>query len=359
MPQHQTCVRCGSLLPGSGVPVGFEPPRAGRIEKSLRLASVIRILNRLGGRIADCLEWGWQKAAPLLQLQIRDADLKILSMFWKGLLPGLAQWYIGRQPQDKLFFFGWLLLLLLTFLTFGLPFSNILLGFVISWHLCSIIDVTIITCRGYSDRIFLFSIMVLGAVLLFYVPTSTLCWNHLGAQSVNGDAGPLRNGDTLLYTRSWATIKPQVGDIVLYTAPQVNYQGNGNIVYRLGGNMFDRVLALERQTVSWHDGKLTIDGTPSPYLPFVPIIKPPNVTFVVPEGQCYIVPGVAFRRLQMPTDGSTWSQVGLVPYESLYGSVWGARRSFFHFVNIHSTGIPGEPGGYGGVPPSPPALENH
>ena len=263
-------------------------------------------------------------------------------MFWKGLVPGLAQWYIGRKPHDKVFFFGWLFLALLTFLTFGLTISNILLGLAISWHLASIIDVAIVTTQDRSDRIALSSVMVIGAVFLFYVPTSTLCWNHLGVQGVNGEAGPLRDGDTLLYTMSWNTIKPRVGDFVLYNAPQVEYpsSGPGHVVNRLGGNMFDRVLALEGQTVSWKEGQLTIDGNPSFYQPFISVTHPPDVTFVVPKGQCYIVPGVAFRRLRMPTDGAYWQQVGLVPFESIYGTVWGVRRSLFRFVDIRTTDPP-------------------
>ena len=339
MPQYTTCVRCGSLLPGSDTPVKIAPPRAGRLEKALRLASVIRILNLLGGRIGDAIDYIRQKILGVFQIRVCSADLEVLPMFWKGIVPGLAQWYIGRKPHEMIFFFGWLFLLLLTFLTFGLPISAVLLGLAISFHLSSILDIVIITCRGLSDRIFLFTIMVVGAILLFYIPTSTLCWNHLGAQGLNGDAGPLRNGDALLYTMSRSTIKPKIGDLVLYMAPIVSYPspGLGHLQNQLQGNMFDRVLALEGQTISWHNGALTVDGNPSRYQPFVPISKPPDGTFVVPEGQCYIVPGVAFRRLQMPADLTHWSAVGLVPCESIYGVVWGVRRSLFHFVDIHPT----------------------
>ena len=340
LPQYQTCVRCGSILPGSNAPVGVEPPRAGKIEKAFRLAKVIRTLNRGAGITADCLDWTWQKAVPLFRLEIRSVDLAILGMFWKGLVPGLAQWYMGRTPEDKIFFFGWLALLFLTLLTFGLPISQFLLGFVIAWHFASIIDAVIITCRerNHSDRFFCFAVMVIGAVLLFYVPTSALCWNHLLYQRVTVAAGPLQSGDALLYTMSWNTIKPRVGNIVLYQAPRVEYPSstNQNHVYRLQGNMFDRVLALEGQTVSWQGGTLAIDGVLSPYQPLAPIPNPPDTTFVVPAGQCYIVPGVAFERLQMPSDAQTWQTMGLVSYESVYGVVWGARRSLFRFVNLRS-----------------------
>jgi len=340
MPQYQTCVRCGSILPGSDSSVSVEPPRAGKLEKMLRLASVIRTTNRVAGVVTIFLGWVWQKCISIFQLEIRSADLTILGMFWKGFVPGFAQWYIGRKPQDQFFFFGWLILLVLAFLTHGLTVANLLLGLAISWHLMSFIDVAIAVSARYSDRFFLFCLMVIGAILLFYLPTSALCWNHLGIQGVTATVGPLRSGDSLLYTGSWGTITPRVGSIVVYQAPNVQYPPRGNTIYRLGGNMFDRVLALEEQTVSWQEGTLFIDGELSPHQPLVPVAGVPNATFVVPEGECYIVPGVAFspragfRHLAVPADAQTWQAVGLVPYESVYGVVWGARRTLFHFVNL-------------------------
>ena len=338
MPQYTTCVRCGSILPGSNAPVGVEPPRAGKIEKALRLAAVIRVLNRFTGTIMDCFTWAWQKSRPFLKLEIRPDDLVIFTTFWTGILPGLPQWYIGRTPEDKIFFFGWLALLFLTVLTFGLPISDFLLGLIIAWHLASIIDGVIITSAGYSDRFFLFCLMTICAVVVLYLPTSTLCWNHLGVQRVSIDADPFRRGDGLLYTMSQDTIQPQVGDIVLYHAPRIRYQSQtqANTEYRLEGNMFDRVLALEGQTVSWKGGVLTVDGMPSPHQPLVSFAhSPPDTTFIVPAGQCYIIPGAAFQHLDMPTQEQTWQEMGLVPYGSIYGAVWGARRSLFRFVDLH------------------------
>jgi len=341
MPQYQSCVRCGSILPGSETSVGFEPPRAGRIEKFLRLASMIRTINRCGGALTAGIGGTGQRVASLLQLRARDANLAIFAVSWRGILPGFAQWYIGRKPHDRIFFFGWLISLFLAFLTLGRPIFGVFLGLAVTWHLCSIVDIVIITCRTYVDRIFLFSIMVIGAVLFFYIPTS-IVWNHFGVQTLNADAGPLRSGDALLFTRSWNTIRPQVGEVVLYTAPQLRYQGTGHAVNQLGGNMFDRVLAVEGQTVAWQKGTLTINGEPPPYQPLVPVSKPPDATFVVPDGHCYIVPGVAFHRLYMPQSSSDWRTIGLVPNTSIYGVVWGVRRSLFHFVNIRTNNPSGD-----------------
>jgi hypothetical protein len=338
LPQYKTCVRCGSILSGNSdnAPMKIEPPRAGRLEKILRLSSVFRLLNRLS---VNCVTIGRR---GVLQLQTRSADMRVAPMFLTGMIPGLPQWYWGRKPHEKIFFFGWLLFLLLAFLTFGRPVSFILFGLAIAMHLSSIVDIAVSCCQYRSDRLFLFSIMMIGAVTFFYVPTSSVCWRYFGAQGVTANFGSLRNGDMLLYTMSWTTVKPKTGDFVLYIAPDVNYPspGPGHVVNRLSGNMFDRVLALEGQTVSWLGGKLTIDGEPLQYQPFVPFPTPPDTTFVVPEGQCYIIPTVAFSRLRMPTEASHWQKVGLVPYESIYGVVWGVRRSLFRFVDIRETNQP-------------------
>jgi len=342
MPQYKTCVRCGSILPGSDSPIRFEPPRAGRIEKSLRLASVIRIMNRCAGAVGDTSSRAWRAAVPFLKLEIRPADLQILTAFWKGLLPGLPQWYTGRKPHDQIFFFGWLVLLFLTVLTYGLTLSQLLLGLAIAWHFSSIIDYVVIVARGYSDRLFCFALMVIGSICLFYLPASAvLPWHHFGVQTIAVDAGPLRRGDSLLCSMVRnTTIQPHAGDVVLYHVPQVQYtvQGGGGegIMNQLNGNLFDRVLAVEGQTVAWEKGKLTIDGEPSLYQPFRAIAQPPDAAFVVPAGWCYIVPSVGFQQLRMPTDAAVWQQMGLVPNGSIYATVWGVRRSLFRFVDINA-----------------------
>ena len=335
MPQYQTCVRCGSILPGSNAPIGIEPPRAGKIEKSLRLASVIRTINRCTGAVFGGVSWAWQKILPRLQLQIRSADLTVLGMFWKGALPGLPQWYFNRKPHDKIFFFGWLLLIFLSFLTFGLPVSAIMLGLAISLHLSSIIDIAIVIRQPNSDRFFLFCLSLIGAILLFYLPTSMMFrLNHLNAQTVTVTAGPLQVGDGLLYTRPWrGTITPKVGDVVLYRVPEARTREGADVVIFRGANLFDRVLALGGQTVSWEDGQLFVDGVPSPYQPVDPTNLPPNTTFVVPEGQCYIHPSMPLGNRRIPDE--ILRSMQLVPYESIYGTVWGVRRSLFDFVDIN------------------------
>jgi hypothetical protein len=350
MPQYTTCVRCGSILPGSNFPIDIEPPRAGKIEKALRLASVIRVVNRLTGAVVLCLAWTWRTLVALFQLQIRSVDITILGMFWKGILPGLAQWYFGRKPYDGFFFFGWLILLFLGLMTFGLTVSGYLFGLALAWHLISIIDIAYITSQRYADRCFMFITMVITAIFVLYIPTSYLWWGRIDVGTVYlTEAGPLRRGDSMIFFNSRSTRKPQLGEFVLYHSSHLAYTipGQGDIAYQFTGDMYDRVLALEGQTVTWEGGKLTIDGEEPFCQPFIPVVGPPDTTFIVPPGHCYIVPGVAFiappggmrQPLAMPREAETWQAMGLVPNGSIYGTVWAVRRSLFHFVDIKPVNI--------------------
>ena len=124
-------------------------------------------------------------------------------------------------------------------------------------------------------------------------------------------------------------MKPNAGDIVMFEQPSLRFQN-----YVLRGGSFDRVLAVEGQRVTWKSGELEIDGKPSPFKPLVPIGKPPDCKFTVPERCCYIVPGIAMTRLPIP-DAATWQQMGIVRYDRIHGEVWAIRRSVFYFVRLH------------------------
>jgi hypothetical protein len=339
MPQYTACVRCGSILPGSNFPIDIEPPRAGRIEKQLRLAIIIYALNRIAALVTFCFGWIWDWLLALFQVKNRSANLTILGLFWKGILPGLPQWYYGRTPHDWHFFFGWLVLMLFTFLTLGLTASGFLLGAAIMCHLASIIDISILLCVERRDRLILFAIMTISAALIFYVPTSAVWRILLGVQWVNTNVGPLQVDDSLLYTRLRITNQPQVGKLVLYRTPHVMYSSTGGEEpnHFLTGDMFDLVLAVEGQRITWKEGELTIDGkvpTCQPFTPLPQLHPPPDATFVVPEGHCYIVPSAAFQTMAMPKREDDWQAMGLVPYQNVYGVIWAVRRSFFEFVDI-------------------------
>ena len=348
MPQHATCVRCGSILPGSNFPIEIEPPRAGKLEKKLRMAVAIRTINRFISGTAASLLWTRQTLSSFFMLQIRSLDFTILGMFWKGILPGMAQWYSGRKPHDSFFFFGWLILLLGGLLTFGLSFSPCLFGLVIAWHLFSIIDIACITSIRRSDRLFMFVTMTLTAFFVFYVPTSGIWWGRVNVGRVHLDgAGSIRRGDSLIYFNVRSPVKLRLGGMVLYNAPHLSYSmpGPGETVYQFGGDMYGRVLAAEGQKVSWKKGVLTVDDAPPVCQPFVPVVGPPDVEFEVPAGYCYIVPGTMFvphgamrQPMAVPREAEQWKTMGLVPNGSIYGVVWAVRRSLFHFVDIRSDG---------------------
>lgn len=343
MPQYKQCVRCGSILSGAGAEtsIPFDPPRAGRVEKSLRLAVLIRLSNRIGGRITDGFNTFSQQSSSMLQATTSriSFDVSLMGMFWKGILPGLPQWYVGRTRPAAAFFGIWLLMMIGGLLTFGLGISPLFIMLALSVHLSSIIDVALRTSFERSDRIALVSIMVLTTALLIYTPTWNVFTYFASSQRVMVAIGPLQESDSLVYSYlgTGHQTQPQLGELVLYNIPNIDYSVTQGQMYRLRGNMFDRVLALEKQRVHWEDGRLFVDDKPSRYMPLGTFNKPPDVDFVVPEGHCYIVPSPAIQNVVVPTDAGIWQAMGTVPTGSIYGVAWTVRRSLFHFVRINDT----------------------
>ena len=336
MPQYTKCVRCGSILSGEDASIGVQPPRAGKLEKRLRISQWIRFFNRVclgGGKIA-----GIEITSLFHSRSVQD---NLWALAWRAAIPGFPQWYLGMIRHAQVFFFGWLILLLFSLITYGLTISTFLIGLVISFHLSSILNAVIFLCRERSDRIALGFVMLLGAVLLFYVPVYFLLGGYYGLHRVTAAAGSLQNGDSILYTQTGEEFQPQTGQVVLYMAPEITYQAGGNgygpANNRLFGNMFDRVLAVAGQTVTWKNGQLFVDDQLSSLKPVVSLRnKPPDTTFVVPNGYCHIVPAVAFQQLNMPTNPTDWQSITTVPNHSIYGHIWGIRRSLLHFVDLNA-----------------------
>ena len=334
MPQFTTCVRCGSILPGAETDIGVQPPRAGKWEKRLRISRLMRSFNRAG-------EWVVRltRIDAWTLFHERSTQDNLLALAWRAAIPGWPQRYLGMRLHARVFFFGWLLLLLLTLITYGLLISNILIGLVVSFHLSSIVGAVIFVTRNRSDRIALGFVMLLGAGLLFYTPSTLLLWRYFGLQRVTAAAGPIQNGDALMFIYTRDSFQPQAGQVILFIAPDVTYQAGGNgygqVNNRLFGRMFDRVLAVGGQTVTWKDGQLIIDDQPSTWRPLVPLMgRPPNTTYTIPNGCCLVVPAVAFRLLTMPTKPEDWQRMTVVSNYSIYGRVWGIRHSLLHFVDL-------------------------
>lgn len=334
MPQYTTCVRCGSILPGAEVVGGVQPPRAGQWEKRLRFSRWIRFFNRVGNWFAKTA-----RVNELTLFRTRSVRENLFALFWRAAVPGLPQLYRGMHRHALIFFFGWLTLLLISLITYGLLISTFLLGLVISFHLSSIISAVIVTTRERPDRIVLAFVMLLGAGLLFYTPATLLLWRYSGLYRITATTAPFQNGDALIFAYTRDDFQPQAGQAVLYTAPDVTYQtggyGNAPQANHLFGPMFDRVLAVAGQTVAWKGGQLFVDEQPSPWKPLGRLAaKPPDTTFVVPNGCCLVVPVVAFRQLNMPTNPEDWQRVTVVRNSSIYGSIRGVRRSLLHFVDL-------------------------
>ncbi|MCL2349134.1 MAG: hypothetical protein FWC50_12845, partial [Planctomycetaceae bacterium] len=169
MPQMKKCVRCGSILSGTDVPAGVHPPRAGRLEKSLQLAGILRL-----HLIAVHAFYAFFR-----QLRLETGDRmqnvrKIEPIAVRAVIPGWPQCLMGLPVHARGFFFVWFVCLILSFLLFGTLPGQIALGVMIGSHLSSILNVVFSVYSERSNRVKLAVVMLLLATLI-YIP-GTIAW---------------------------------------------------------------------------------------------------------------------------------------------------------------------------------------
>ncbi|MDR3110125.1 MAG: S26 family signal peptidase [Planctomycetaceae bacterium] len=350
MPQHKTCVRCGSILPGGDSDdIEIEPPRAGRFEKLFRIAAIVRLFNRMALRAGNGFDRMFDASntvyrgsvSSATKMYARCSELRVGALFWRAIVPGLPQWYLGDKLRAKIFFFGYCSFVIIAAVTFGMVISDFAFAFAISFHAASILNVIITSSRESATRTSVAAVMLVGALML-YVPFYLLVGNYLGRQRMEVNADTLHAGDAFLYTSQWVIIKPKVGDVVFYYVSRTRFSAAVNHTeFIIGGDLVDRVLAIENQKVTWRGGQLSVDGEPSNLLPLVALPHAmPDMEFVVPDGHCFIVPSVTFTadgrrgRLVMPINQADWQTIGNVNYRNVNGTVWAIRRSLFQFVEF-------------------------
>ena len=317
------CVRCGSILSGTDASVDVYPPRAGRFEKSLQLAGILRLSLTVFHAIYAFSRKLRLETGDRMQNVRRIEPLAI-----RAVIPGWPQRHMGLPVHARGFFFVWLVCLVLSFLLFGTFPGQIALGVMIGAHLSSILNVVISVYSERRDRIKLAVVMLVLATLI-YIP-GTIAWRHwIVLQQVAISAGPLQTGDVMIILRREG-MKPNVGNIIVFTQQERRFQN-----YVLRGDTIDRVLAVEGQHVKWKSGILEIDGKPSFFEPIVSGRTPPDCEFTVPERCCYVVPSIVIAQLRMPPNAVTWREMGIVRYEQIHGEVWAIRRSVFRFVRLH------------------------
>ncbi len=190
-------------------------------------------------------------------------------------------------------FWSYLGLLLSGLLFIGTGLGSLLLGLALAVHAASIVDVVASRVLDFRRRLAYSGAALFMLAVVVYYPAVHLLGLVANPQRFELAAPPFDAGDVVLVNPSayrWSD--PQPGDVVQYgRAPQdLRTRGPGAYatIYRLQGDRIDRILARGGDRVTCDQGRLLVNGEPSPWLPLDPRQLPDVRELTVPEN-CYLI----------------------------------------------------------------------
>jgi len=284
VPGQPRCLRCGAAL---AAPEGVStvPPRAtgsSGFRRAIYRLSRIRVGGLPGLR------------AVLDRLRAPDTDtpLPVLDLLFASIIPGVAQFRLGRTARGWAFLLGWL----------GLMLAGILhpwlIGMAAGVHASAAADAFTDRLTSPLRRIVTPLAFLVGLWLVLYWPVTSLVGRYyfrqyVPAYTVLSENIPSAEVLVLFTTR--------VGDrpdrIVDYRLRQAAY-GDGRIGYRIETQHgLGFVVAVAGDIVSFNREGLLVNGAGAPLSNEAfrrnPIRWPPalkDVTYTVPPGSLFIVP---------------------------------------------------------------------
>ncbi len=312
MPGAVTCGRCRAALQLSGTTVDVHPPRAGRYAKQLRRWLPVRHLRfSAGQRLTDFARrltprYAWDRPATGVWLRLA--------------LPGWPQRYLGQRKRGQVFWWLYVILLLVALISLGTTAGALAVGLALSLHISSICDICWSADRDWRVGLSTSAAMIAVVGVSLYLPAVWTMSRFVGVRRINLTAGPLREGDAVVYHRGTA----HVGDVVVYRIREHQLAARGNvgenIAYFVRGEYIDRIVAGPGQLVLWEDRHLLVDGHPSAWQPLNPGGIPADLKFVVPEGYYGILPSTQ-PQVAPVFPSQVWQAVSIVPRQSIEGVV--------------------------------------
>ncbi|MGO9109450.1 MAG: S26 family signal peptidase [Thermoguttaceae bacterium] len=324
MPGIQNCGRCGASLQLATSAIDVHPPRASSTAKRWRRwFPVASFWSRFRAAVARSLA-----ARRVLDWA---SDLPASSLLLRMVVPGWAQWYSGRPIRGRWMLCGFLGLLLSGLLFIGTGLGSLLLGLALALHAASIMDIVATGVVDFGRRLIYSGIAMLVLVIVVYYPVGWLSAQVATPQRFNLAAPPFEAGDVVLVNPSaYRSTDPQPGDIVHYIRPQQDMPVTGrHAIYRLQGDRIDRVLARAGDQVICAEGKLLVNGQPSPWLPLNPLQLPDKLEITVPE-HCYLI----FPSADAPSPATVQRNVGIVPRAQIWGRVYWRTQPLWRFGAI-------------------------
>jgi hypothetical protein len=337
MPGTEGCPRCGSSLRLSTMVMDVNPPRAGNWTKiRRRILPYDRFLRRARESAARARANSAAAAQPVTDGVLNLFEQAIRALFqWRVIVPGWLHFRDGRTARGRVFLNTFLALLVPAILFFGTTLGSVFLGLAVGVHAAAALDQANYHLPECTRRIrnarwvLMFGLICLGV----YWPAWWLVSQVADATVVSGTVGPLRSGDVVL-TDHWLPRQtfPGPGSLVLYDLPDrtvgAEREGHRLIVY--AGQNIDRILAIGPAQIDWQNGRLTVDGTPSPWQPLTSCADGFHATFVLPRGEVLIFPS-GLPTLPPDSDIIAWQNLVCVPREGVEGRVYWRYQPLWRF----------------------------
>ena len=314
MPGTMHCARCSMSMQMGAAVLSIEPPRAGAWRKRLRR----HIRYRQGYyRVRDAGVTALHSVGHELTRRTH-IFLPTTGVLLRMIVPGWAHFHLGHRARGHLLLSCYLLMLLMSLVTFGSTLSGVALGLLFAVHTAAVIDLLMHTDESATGR-FLFTAGIM-AVLFFvlYAPAGYFVTSIVGARQIRQSAPPFEAGDVVVFNpRAYRSESPSVGDVVVYWMNGTSGPG----YMRQAGESIDRIVAGPGSVMRWENGRLTVDGKLAEVLPLNPAGIPSGMTAEVPPGHYGILPSTGNWR-GMAADPRLWTDACTVPKNMIRGKVY-------------------------------------
>jgi hypothetical protein len=328
MPGSGHCARCGALLALATAVIDVHPPRARRLS---------RRMPRLWGRFWTLRQsWANFRAAAFQPLDrilsgFEKADFTAEVLF-RTIVPGWAQRYRGRSERGRVFFVGYLALLLPGIIFLGTHLGSMLLGLAFAWHVTSTADALVGRCATIGDRLTLVFACTIGLTLVLYLPVGWVV-SRIGVPvQLNQDVQPFSAGD-VLWCHPTTNVAP--GDFVVYEVPEATIsRSHARYIFR--NSWINRVCAVGGQTIHLKDGQLLVDGHRGLWQSQTIIPANVEAEFKVPDGQVLIPPNSLVPN-GAPLTRDEWMRLGLVPRSSIDGRIFFRSQPLWRISAINGS----------------------
>jgi hypothetical protein len=336
MPGVDACGRCGASLRLASAAVDVHPPRAGRWAKRVRRTVPWLSLqwHNIRRPASPGIDWSWINV---------HLDVSLPAILIRMIVPGWPQLFLHRPRRARVFFFGWLAALFLTFLLAGTFFGSAMFGIALSLHAASILDV-LLDPRALSTQRTAFWALVCPAFLAFaiYLPIGRLIGMVATPQVILINSPPFVAGDVILYNPSaFRNSRPQPGDVVLCNpqAIRIPLPVPAHMAIERQGLQIERLLAGPGSKVEWADGRLTVDDQPAEWMPLTVEAMPEKFSIVVPADSYLLVPPpLAYRDIDnrfITAGGLAFRAPATVTRNAILGRVYFRSQPFWRMGRIH------------------------